>query len=650
MADLFGTTKAPAIVTSSTKSMIISLDEVEETMECIRASDKMKADFIPMWDEAIENFFVTPIGGGRSGRPGVGWPSPFYPNRSRTGASVLKDPETHQMVMSLLGQLLTILGLRGSGEFVQAIPLGADDPEKARLISKLIMSLLTQPGTVQTYQQIIQNALIFGTSYLELGWETRTRQQVVKLPNIDPGTGEQFGWRLETQEVMYRDRPLQREPDIYDIFVDPSGTNIQEDMLWVIKRFRLTKDQARALTVPAIPGEPALFSREAVERAISRSKIASFPNGGVSTSLLGDISANPQRKFDDLATDPPDRFGQITGFEKWGISVVNRQGSNDTAKNRRIVVWGGENVASTINPFLDGNIPIKEFRVNPVSGRHYGLAPTEVTRFLQDSNDSLLMAFVDAVNAAVAGPLLVGQTFLGNLEQLKRRKLLDLIECRDVTAVAPVPVDYNAITLAASAMAQGRLRMREASGTNLINPTKEVVGDRASATQTSEVVRVASQFGELLAQPIESDAFPWVGRILHSRVRQNMPDDGAVFSLAGESFTIRLEDIDRDADIRFVGSRSSQSKFQRVASLDKFMLTLQQNQDVVLGAPEIAIRMAQELEIADAEKVVLKYRQFLIGILNAQQEQGEETEAASSASPGGGNAEATAAQFNGGPI
>jgi hypothetical protein len=237
------------------------------------------------------------------------------------------------------------------------------------------------------------------------------------------------------------------------------------------------------------------------------------------------------------------------------------------------------------------------------------------------------MAFVDAVNAAVSGPLLVGQTFLGNIEQLKRRKLLDLIECRDVKAVAPVPVDYNAITLAATALASNRLRIREATGSNLIPPTKETVGDRPTAHQFGEVVRIASQHAELLAQPVENDTYPWIGRTLHSRVRQHMPEGGAEFVLAGESYNITLEDIDIDADIRFIGSRSAQSKIQRITALSSFMQTLQQNREVVIGAPEIPIRVGQEMEIPDAESVVMRYRQFLLGTLQQEQQRAQNEQA-----------------------
>lgn len=619
MADLFPTSKAPSIITTASRSLTTALDEIDEVTECVRASDKMKQDFVPMWDEVLQNFLVTPVGVGRGRRPGIGWPAPNYHNdRSR---SVLKDPESHQIVQSLLGQLLSLL-LQGK-EYVTAIPVGADDPGKARLISRLIMALLEQSGVRLVHQQAIMDALLFGTSYIEIGWETRSRMQVQKIPNFDAITGEQNGWRFEPREVLWRDRPLHREPDLYDIFPDPSGTSIQEDMQWIVKRFRLTKEQARELARPSIPGEPALFDASAVERAIARSALAgdARSKAGYGTSIAGDI-ASPQRKWEEIATEPPDRFGQITGFEKWGFSTVNRRGSIDTSSNRRIAVWGGEVVASTINPFIDGNMPFKELRVNPISGRHYGLAPLEVVRFLQDANDALLMAFVDAVNAAVAGPLLVGQSFLGNIEQLKRRKLLDLIECRDVKAVAPVPVDYNAISLAASALAQNRLRMREASGTNLLPPTKDTVGDRPTATQFNEVVRVATQHAELLAQPVETDTYPWIGRTLHSRIRQFMPEGGAEFTLAGELFNITLEDIDVDADIRFVGSRSAQTRSVRINALARGMEVLQQNQGVVLGAPYMAVRLLQEMEIPDAERIVNDYRTFLVASLQQAAVQG----------------------------
>jgi hypothetical protein len=315
----------------------------------------------------------------------------------------------------------------------------------------------------------------------------------------------------------------------------------------------------------------------------------------------------------------PQKYGQITGFEGWG-EVPFRE--PDGYQNRVITILNGVRVRSHLNPFIDGNKPFKEVLVNPIPGRHYGLAPAEVIRFLQDAADNLLMVFNDAADLAVHMPILMGNAFGGDPDRLRRRMPLDVIECANVDAVKPLPVDTNVLTFAANEMMRRKIVMREAAGAP--NPTQGIESPgEGTATEASLISRFATQRIELMTQVIERDDLPWIGRTTHSRIRQFAPDEGYIATLAGEQFRVRLDDIDFDSDVRFVGSRQAISKFQNTARFREALNVLGTNPEIVMLYPDLVTRYFRDgLDIADAENItkaaILSYQQKLMAEMAMQ--------------------------------
>jgi hypothetical protein len=232
------------------------------------------------------------------------------------------------------------------------------------------------------------------------------------------------------------------------------------------------------------------------------------------------------------------------------------------------------------------------------------------------------MVFNDAADLAVHMPLLMGNAFGGDPDRLRRRMPLDIIECTNVEAVKPLPVDTNVLTFAANEMMRRKLTMREAAGAP--NPTQgiEASGEQ-TATEVSTISRFATQRVELMTQVIEKDDLPWIGRTIHSRLRQFLPDEGAIATLAGEQFRVRLDDIDFDSDVRFVGSRQAISKFQNTARYREALNVLGTNPEIVMLYPELVTRYFRDgLDMADAENVVkaaiLSYQQKMMAEMAMQ--------------------------------
>lgn len=609
MPDSVSTASAPSPIDSRLRA----LDETAFVLNFLDRSDRARARYVVRWDEVLSNYLVNPFNDSDMpflrARPGlpVGGPTG---GRYRQ-ESILKDPETHQIVESIASQGLALL--LGQRDYITATPFGADDYEKSRLVARLLMGVFAQPGVYRTHYQLIKDAFLFGTAILEVGWETRSRWQMVPT-----------GYDLVPGEVVYRDGPLQRVVDIYDFYPDPSGTRIQEDMVGVAKRFTLTMQEALRL------GEAGVYDIDDVRDAIGRALAPPETGAGHSRAATQYV----RKRFPGAITDLPDQFATLDGFEYWGESPVR---SPDRVQNRVITLLNGVRVRSRANPFLDGNIPFKEIVVNPIAGRFYGLSPAEVVRFLQDSTDALLMAFTDLVTRAVKGPIFVGQAWGGNPQDLI--DLPSIINCTDVKQVANMPIEINVLQFCAAEITRRKLTMRE--GTGATNTLQAIgTGDRATATEVSELVRLASQRIEPMIQLIEREDYPWIGRTLHSRLRQFLPAGGAVSVLGGESFAVPLEAINVDTDIRFTGARLGGSRFQRLAQYRESgnILGSPVGQQLLLTFPEILVRWFRDgLDIPDAEQIVVAAQQRTLAMMQMRMvaQGGNPGEAGGPGGPGG---------------
>lgn len=241
----------PGVSPGLRTARIDSIEEVLFVLDFVKKSAQYRQPFQTIWDEVRDNYMVVPFGSSPGGLDAI-----LGPNRTGStavGGARLKDPETHQVIETLTSQALLLL--LGPLDYLRATPIGADDPEKARLVERLIMAFLSAPGQYRTHYQLFKNAFMYGTSYVEIGWQTLTRPQMVRRPYVDPDTGlivldPDTGrpiQRVASEEVIYRDEPLVTEIPIRRFYPDPSGTRIQHDMMGVAKSFQATRFKAEAL-------------------------------------------------------------------------------------------------------------------------------------------------------------------------------------------------------------------------------------------------------------------------------------------------------------------------------------------------------------------------------------------------------------------
>jgi len=625
MSDPQSTATAPGIIIAEEHERN---KQKEYVLDFIERSNRMKQPFVSIWDEVLDNYMVVPFGEGNGYRM---WPPylPDHPTRYRISDNDmprLKDPETHQIIESLTGQAMGLL--MGSPGYITASPIGPDDPEKARLIATLLMALLEQGGIYRTHWQLFKNAFTFGTAVLEIGWQTLSRDQLIQVPIVGPdGT---VTWDLAVDEVVYRDQPLQREVLLWDFYPDPSGTRIHEDMAGVAKRFMLSKSAGIRHAMGGQYDKTAVF--EVLRRFESAEQARKQHQGG------------KEGPFPQMSREVPDVLGSIPGFEYWGEIPWKPRGRDDST-NRVITLWGDEVVRTHINPYMDGMIPFVDVVVNPIAGRFYGLAPAEVVRFLQDSADQMLMLLTEGANKAVRPTLLMGNAFGGDPKRLKARRFGDIIPCANPEMVKPLEQDLNILQLAGNVLLQRKMMMREGSG--MTNPLQSIPGPQEkSATEASELVRLASQKVENMVQLVERDPYPKIGKILHSRLRQFALEDGYIATLAGGTTHVPYEAVNADADIRFSGSRQTQSKYQKAIAFKEALTVL--TPEALMTAPEVVVHYLRDvLDFPDAQQIVELALQRMLMIKGLEKAMGGSAQPETQGKPGtpsGGESDATASE------
>lgn len=572
---------APVILTDE----IRQIEEAEFVLDHVQRSREMMAPFLPIWNEVDDNYMVVPFGTSVADAIGalLGLRTTGVARRTTEMMSRLKDPETHQIIETLSWQGLGML--IGAPDYLRANPIGMDDPEKARMCSRMLMSVFDSPGVYRTNYGLFKSAFTRGTSILETTWETRERTQMTRKPIFNPLTGAVDAMGMSPESVIYRDRPLLREIPIRNFYPDPSGTRLGEDMMGAAKRFRTNWWKVAELANAGVydKGPTMLAIRDAI-------------GANVPTDALVMEQQFPRLE----GIDGPASFGNVNGFEYVGEVPFRRPGG----RNRVITLINGQWVRGRPNPYLDGELPWDAITVNPIGGRFYGLSPAEVIRFLQDAADNFLMVFTDAGDLAIRGPVLLGQAFGGDPEKVRMRRVNDVIQCRNVDAVKPMPVELGALTFAAAELARRKQSMREAGGAT--DPSQAIPsGGAQTATENSNLTRMAGGRLRGMVELIERDAYPGIARKIHSRIRQFAERD-IIARLQGDVFHVKYEDIDFEADVRFSGSQQGESAFTTNATYSQIVATLGSVPLATVRAfPEVFTKWFRDgLKAPDAELIV----------------------------------------------
>jgi len=523
-------------------------DQADWVMSFVDDSRQARSSMDAVWSETEQNFLVRPMDdislGSSTRHPLQSSLSDVSTPRSRA-LSVLKDPETHQQVMTIVSKVGLAL-LPQDDSFVEAIGVGFEDIHKASTVNKLEEYVFRLPNHFVVFIEWLMSQGIYGTGIMQGFWhfqeELRNQRDII----FDEYIGETS--IVRPMMTATYDDPKLILVDVRDFYPDAGNTRMS-DMMGAATRFKIGAAEAFRR---AARGQ---YKMEAVKRAVERQmsmdaeETKDHPDGEDATSMSGRRESHPD-------------FAQLIGYEFYGEAPFKAAkgdaGFEDGITRRVITVLCGETVRSDPWP---RRLPFFDGRVLPRLNSFWGIAPAEIIRYDQDFADTLKMMLADAVVRMTHPPILYDKDADMDLAKLRAFRPRVPIGAR-FRGSAPVEMlRYSPPLNDAFAMYSGvKGQMREASGALGAIQGLGLGSKRYSASEAVQTFQQALDRPEMFAQVVEREYLPPIGKYILELYQEFMPDgeEGALElqRRVGQSeIPVSLSDIMPEFDIKFVGSR-----------------------------------------------------------------------------------------------
>ena len=558
-----------------------------------------------------------------------------FPGSNRFDVSpvnFLKTPESHQGVNTLRALLLA--GLFGVRDYVQAEPVGDEDVEAAKRVSRLVMFGLERPGTFRTNFELLGDALIFGLGSYTGRWRQDVRLVPRRVPVPDPATPGEFLREpktgavmsvLQNVEIPIYDDPALDTDDLFDTWFDPSANRFDE-LQYKVKRFRMRRE-----TLEAKMSDPT-WDGEGIRECLT------YDPG--ERQLGPDSTDHPKLLTENLIYEDIKDVKQYGYYGGWLFEgavpkeVADQIGGIDVRGTIVLRIINGIVVQAMQSPQRNGNIQGGSITILPTGRGLYGLSPLTVVRYLQDVSDTQLILTVQALIEAVYQNYLIGggegPNFARALETRRPREVFTMQG--EVEQLQPLPKDYSGLQIAVGALNLISQTIRQAM--NARDPVQgQLQSDRTTATESTIVAQAALQNTDQLAVLIERDELPMMGRLINDLYYINLDDEAKVFRRVGDTelTTVNYFDIDMTSDINFVGARSTLNKSAKGNQFRDFAMVLASNPFTAAsvdwhefvrryGDEVLDVKGLENLMIRDPEEIVARMQSMgLANTLKAPQ-------------------------------
>lgn len=510
-------------------------------------SREARRDFEEIWEEVELNYLVRPLQdaslGSITAYPLIGSRSELQNNYRNRGVTILKDPETHQSVMTIASKI--VLGLMGEPDFIKAKKVGTEDLFAAQTVSKLLQHALGMEGHFWAFIEWIVGTCIYGTGILEAGWEYVEKPREFRSLTVDPTTGEE---RSETTTLLVPvyDDPKFSTISVRDFFPDTSG-NLIHNMQGCAKRIKLTRMQLEDMA------DRDIYDKESVARALDDGPSSTADDHMDHPETDETVGTGIKKKHPD--------FEEVTGYEYFGTVPFR---TRDGISHRVVTEFNGVTVRSRPWP---RRIPFFECKLTPRLGSFWGVSPAEVMRYDQDFADTLKMMLADAVVRSVHPPHIYDRNADVDLAKLRRFSPDVPIGANRSDAIQQVKYDPP-VAPAFNMYAGVKQQMREGGGALGAIQGLGLGSKRFSATEAAQTFEQALDRPELWASIIEREFLPALGKYtlgLYQSFLEEGTDD-VQLRIGQSELPVELSTILGDFDIEFVGSRLEGGKAQKIAA------------------------------------------------------------------------------------
>lgn len=510
-------------------------EEESWVLSFVEQSDQEQEEFRSRDQEVLENYLVAP-----GFKRDVDSP---YNRGGSLGNRTMRDPESHQVVESLLAQdMHASLGERG---FVEAFPRGIEDASAADTVSALTEYNFSRPGTYREILVTKKDSFLFGTGQVFIDWEYREADRLVREVMIDP-MGDEVASTYRSFEPIVDDCRITRvDPD--DFFPEPGKDTIQK-MSGCARRYYLSAQQLEAMIDHG-------WEEEGVEEALE--------------------AGSRDRDDDEWRTDrpttdnPPGEYGTYEIHEFWGEVPYDHP---DGGERRQVILANGFRVKSKSWPLVYTGLPFAEFTVNPIGGRYRGLSPAEVMIYTQDYLNALLMCLAIATVRTTKGMWIYDKTKRIDTDAIRKMDPDIPISALDVNGVKNLT--YDARIGEASTIYQAlKGQMRQGTGASGGLQGLGLGTKRFSASEAQMTYKQLMERPALTATLSDREFFPRIAQIMlaHSQQFIETSDDlalrvGRYRTMQGPTY---LWDILGEFDVEFVGAKRQMSRQETVMALER---------------------------------------------------------------------------------
>lgn len=610
--------------------------------DCVQQANEVRSPLEPGWAENWGNYRVESSAGPGMSSKGYPLASGGMNRFEMSPINFLKTPESHQGVNTLRALLLA--GLFGTRDYVQADPVGDEDIEASKRVSRLVMYGLERPGNFRTNFECLGDSLITGLGSYTARWKNQIRLVPRRIPVPDPFTPGEFLRNPETGSIMtvlqnieapIYDDPTLETDDLWRTWFDPSANRFDQ-LNWKVKSFKIRDEELETLQ-----GDPNWDGEGIVQVLLGKPDArATGPDNSDNPKLLTENLTEEDLK--DIA-----EYGYYGGYMLEGTvprSVADKIGGIDPRGTCIIRTINGICVQSIQSPQRNGRIQGGTFTILPTGRGIYGLSPLTIVRYLQDVSDTQLILTVQALiesvyqNYVIGGDL--GPNFARDFETRRPREVFTTQG--DVEQLQPVPKDYAGIQIATGALQLISQTMRNAM--NARDPVQGIMaqGGDTTATETLTVAHSALQNTDQIAVLIERDELPVQGMLINDLYYVNLDDEAKVFRRVGESETTSVSyfDIDSVTDITFVGARSVLTRQAKANQFRDFAMMLSSNPLTMASTDwhELVRRYGDEaLDVKGLERLMIQDPEEIVARLQAMGLSNTIGPAAGGAGPGGGS-------------
>ncbi len=517
-------------------------DQADWVMSLIDESAHKRSAFEHIWDETERNFLVMPKDEFSNLRSTKTPLDTILSSHNQSPWAILKDPETHQEVMSIVAGIIMAIFPPGETS-MRAKGVGFEDIFKGEVVSKLLHYANRLPGHFVFYVQWLMGAGIYGTGLAEQFWRYREEPRTLRSVGINPETGEEETDSSIFRVPVYDDVRYETVP-CRKFFNDPGSVNM-ETMRWAAREQVITAAEARRLA------KAGAYISAKVEKAVSAGMAKSRDDSSDDEIQGTDekkshSSFGPMRRFRFIGDTP---FDKIDGFGR-----------------REIVVLNGETVRSKPWP---RRLPWFKLGLTPRLGSFWDIAPAEIIRKDQDFADVIKMMLADAaVRMTHPSPIISKQSGI-RPDMLRRQRPDRGIPADGDPHKAVAWPDYNPPLAAAFNMQAGvKSQMREATSALALNQGIQNESQFRSATAFQGTAQRAANRPELFNRLMEQEYLPPFAKFTLELYQEFLDDSEALRERIGESsIPVFLADIMPRFDVEFLGSRIESNRANDLQAL-----------------------------------------------------------------------------------